>query len=82
MLTEVPPASGPEPGLRPPTVGVGDNGGTSSAVTIAVLADVAEREPAALEAVTTASTLSPKSLALSRYVDPVAPATLKPPRCH
>jgi len=59
MLIAVPPASGPLAGLTPATVGTGGGGGGASlpddfeALTVAVLAEVAELAPTVLEAVTT-----------------------------
>ena len=58
MLIAVPPASGPLAGLTPATVGTRGGGGGASppdveALTVSVLAEVAELVPTVLEAVTT-----------------------------
>ena len=59
--------------------------GLGGAVTVAVLADVADAEPPALVAVTTTSTVSPTSAATSVYAEPVAPLMFAHDdahRCH
>src|SRR5947209_17898385 len=60
----------------------GGGAGSDAPTTTGVLADVAEAEPAVLDAVTTTSRVEPTSPAPNVYVALLAPAMLVPARCH